>query len=270
MSALHITSSNDDYVTSVTCTGARRRHDTSLVGQLNGEWASLRTDPVTIRTVADWATAEDALADCTSLHAIEQAVSSESRERTDDILLALLRLGQAGQALASRTVFQLMLGKAIRIAATHAGRDTRHNLEHAAITALWTVIATYPIDRRPTKVAANIAMDTLRYTVGELSHQRNETPVNPEVLYSNDTDHDEQPADLELVNLLTWAVDNGTITSRDATLVLDIYVPAPGRVGGQAAAADHGLSWTAARQRASRAIRRVTQAVQADSPAAAA
>lgn len=242
-------------------TSARRRSDASLVGQLNAEWVRLCADPATPAGVARWGRRDAALAGCASLAEVELAV----RRDPDAVLLGLLRLGQAGDALALRTVFQLMLGKAVRIAATHAGRDSRANLEHAAVTALWTVVASYPVDRRPAKVAANIAMDTLHATVGELAHQRHETPSSPEHLDPGERLHD-GPRDLELIELLAWAVGNGTVSADDATLVVDIYVPAPGCAGGEAAADRHGISWAAARQRASRASRRIADAVRADTP----
>lgn len=241
--------------------GPARRSDDSLVGRLNTEWLRLCTDPAAEAAVAAWR-----LPDVWSLGDLEPAV----RRDADGVLLALLRLGRAGDGLALRAAFQLMLGKAVRIAATHAGRDSRANMEQAAVTALWTVVAGYPIERRPVKVAANIAMDTLRLTVTELAHQRHETPSSPEHLHpvAGDEpagrDDASDPADLELFELLAWAVGNGTVSRDDATLLVDIYAPAPGHAGGSAAAERHGISWAAARQRASRATRRIAEAVRAD------
>jgi hypothetical protein len=234
-------------------TGPARRSDDSLVGQLNAEWVRLCADPASARAVARWR-----LPSVATPADLELAV----RRDADAVLLALLRRGQAGDALALRSVFQLMLGKAVRIAATHAGRDSRPALEQAAVTALWTVVASYPVARRPVKVAANIAMDTLRLTVDELAHQRHESPAGDEHLHpAAGTD---PPPDLELFELLAWAVGNGTVSHEEATLLVDIYAPPAGRPGGKAAAERHGLSWAAARQRASRATRRIADAVRAD------
>lgn len=254
-----------------TCTGARRRSDASLVGQLNSEWVRLCDDAATEAVVARWASRYDGLAGCASLPDVERAVVRATGDGTDRILLSLLRLAHAGDPLAGRTVLQLMLGKAVRIATTRAGRDSRPSLEHTAVAALWTTIATYPVERRPAKVAANIAMETLRAVTAELTHQHAETPTSPDVLATNLTeepaDQHRTSADHELLNLLTWAVDHGTITAADATLILDIYTPAPGCDGGPAAARRHGLSWPAARQRASRALRKVARRIHDDVPA---
>ncbi|RIQ33611.1 hypothetical protein [Jiangella rhizosphaerae] len=256
----------------VTCTGARRRADASLVGRLNAEWSRLCADPRTESAVAHWGRRHAELAGCVALEDVEPAVAAAGAEQADRILLALLRLAHGGDSLAGRTVLQLMLGKAVRIATTRAGRDTKPSLEHTAVAALWTVIATYPLERRQAKVAANIAMETLRAVTGELTHQLSETPTSPDVLAADLmplTPSERTTADHELLDLLTWAVDEGTITAADATLILDIYTPAPGTEGGAAAAARHGLTWPAARQRASRAIRKVARQLRDDVPTAA-
>ncbi|PZF80253.1 hypothetical protein [Jiangella anatolica] len=315
--------------------GPARRSDDSVVGQLNAEWIRLCADPSSAAVVERWR-----IGGVGALSDLEAAV----RRDADGVLLALLRLGRSGDALASRSVLQLMLGKAVRIAAGHVGRDSRASLEQAAVTALWTVVAGYPVERRPVKVAANIAMDTLRLTVDELAYQRHETPADPEQLHAaaesdvpaaaahvrgrsgaSDTTGtagsasgnrtaegaggrgvdrtagtgraigaagsggasgrpgDRDPVgvpgsgdgpgsagapDLELYELLAWAVGNATISRDDALLLVDIYAPAPGCPGGKAAAERRGISWAAARQRASRATRRIAEAVRADDPTA--
>ncbi|TDE12590.1 hypothetical protein [Jiangella asiatica] len=265
-----ITTRPGDTAHDTTCTGARRRSDASLVGQLNGEWVRLCDDPATEVVVERWADRYEALAGNACLSDVERAVVAATGERTDEILLALLRLARDGDGLAGRTVLQVMLGKAVRIAMTRAGRDSRTSLEHTAVAALWTIIATYPVERRPAKVAANIAMETLRAVTTELTHHHTETPTSPDVLDISATAapaaQERPPADFELLNLLTWAVDQGTITAADATLILDIYTPAPGCDGGPAAAQRHGLSWAAARQRASRALRKVARRIHDDVP----
>lgn len=256
---------------SVTITGARRQTGSGVAGRLNDEWDRLCAgDGGTTAVVAGWAAAHAPLAGCRDLGDVEAAVTT-GRADADAVLLALLRLAHDGDALAGRTVLQLMLGKAIRIAGGHAGRDSRESLEHAAVAALWTVIATYPTERRPTKVAANIAMDTLGAVSRELAHRRSETPTEPDTLASVLGSDPAGPdgGDLDLSELLAWAADTGAITAADAVLLVDIYAPAPGLEGGAAAAERAGISWAAARQRASRAVRKIALAVRADALEAA-
>ncbi|SEF17228.1 hypothetical protein [Jiangella alba] len=246
---------------SVTITGARRQTGTGVAGRLNDEWDRLRAGGQP-DAVARWAAAEPALSGCRRLADVEAAVAAAGG--ADAVLIALLRLAHAGDPLAGRTVLQLMLGKAIRIAAGHAGRDSREALEHAAVAALWTVIATYPTTRRPARVAANLAMDTLGVVSRELAHRRTETPAEPDVLAAVAGIGAGDTADTGLTELLAWAVDAKAVSVADARLLLDIYAPAPGVEGGAAAAERAGISWAAARQRASRAARRIAVAVRAD------
>lgn len=273
---MSVTTEHRTYAGARTYTGARRHTGSGVAGRLNEEWDRLCSDDTASAgaAVSRWAAAHDALAGCRSLRDVEHTVTAD-RRGADGVLLALLRLAHDGDRLAGRTVLQLMLGKAIRIAATHAARDSRENLEHTAVAALWTTIATYPTDRRPTKVAANIAMDTLGAVSRELAHRHRETPTEPGTLAAvlgeaaGDEAGGDSEADVELTELLVWAVDAGAVNAADAALLLDIYAPAPGLDGGRAAAERANISWAAARQRASRAVRRIALAVRADALAAA-
>jgi len=79
------------------------------------------------------------------------------RADPDAALLALLVLHRQGDAAAGRVVLQAMLGKLVRMAAPDP-----HATFGDFLGALWERIATYPIERRPRRVAANLALDTLK------------------------------------------------------------------------------------------------------------
>ena len=258
-----------DTDTGLTRSGARKRADHSIVGQLNLEWSELRTSPLAARTVHRWAGTRSTLAGCANVGDIEGRVAAADRQGADAILLTLLELAAEGEQLAGRTVLQLMLGKAVRIAASHTGRADRDTLEQLAVAALWDVIATYPIARRRQKVAANLAMDTLRHVVTELAPDRHETPTEPDVVSGHHADDEtpdhDRPVDLELLEVLAWGVDREVLTRDEATILVRVYSPGPGQEGGAAAAAELGLTWPAARQRCSRAIRKLTTAIREDS-----
>ena len=166
-----------------------------------------------------------------------------------------------------------MLGKAVRIAASHTGRADRDLLEQLAVAALWDVIATYPITRRREKVAANLSMDTLRQVVTELAPDKHETAVEADTLTAVAGDVDDQldgVVDAELFEVLAWGVDSGAVSREDAALLTAVYCTGPDNPGGPTAAAHFGLTWPAARQRCSRAVRKLAAAVQADTLDAAA
>ena len=267
MGATAVNTNTSHTTAQTTHSGARKRVDASLVGQLNLEWARLRTSPATASTVATWAGVKPALGGFASLADVEAGTAAADRATADEILLALLELAADGEQLAGRTVLQLMLGKAVRIAASHTGRADRDLLEQLAVAALWDVIATYPITRRRVKVAANLSMDTLRQVVNELAPDRHEGAVEADTLATIAGDVDGQAdtvVDAELYEVLAWGIDTGAVSREDAALLTAVYCTGPDNPGGPTAAAQFGLTWPAARQRCSRAIRKLTTAIRHD------
>jgi hypothetical protein len=193
----------------------------------------------------------------------------------DAVLLALVERAQAGDALAGRTVLQAMLGKAVRVAGTVARRDdVRGDREEAlarAVAALWQAIATYPVARRPTRVSANLALDTValaqRGHTGS-SHFRlsyREVPVadvgsvGPVAQHHRDSADLCGPADAELLTLLAWAVRHRVVDLDDAQLLLRVYtVDEHGRPADARMVAEQtGLTWPTLRQRCRRLAQRV-------------
>lgn len=113
---------------------------------LNTEWDHLAEAP----TPRDW---HVAVAGAATLGAVLGRV----REAPDAVLLALLSLVRLGDRLAGRVVVQAMVPKLVRMAVLD---------EEAAfddyLAALWVRVATYPVERRPHRVAANLALDALK------------------------------------------------------------------------------------------------------------
>lgn len=75
----------------------------------------------------------------------------------DSVLGGLIAACLGGDSLAGRVVVQAMLPKMILM----ARRDAEHDLG-AYLAALWERVQTYPLQRRPQRVAANLALDTLK------------------------------------------------------------------------------------------------------------
>lgn len=117
--------------------------------RLNAEWQELASAPVP----PGWLT-EPPL-----VHAADLAeVLASVRAAPDAVLGALLR---CGDATAHRTVLQSMLGRAV----LDAARDPSHDLDDY-VAELWLRIATYPLLRRPTRIAANLALDARKQVRG--------------------------------------------------------------------------------------------------------
>lgn len=244
---------------------ARRADDASLVGQLNREWDRLLADPASADACARWRQREPALAGLGGLAQIADRVAADP----DAVLLALLRCAKAGLPLAARTVLQLMLPKAVRIARSQTGVDGREEAVAAAVAALWQAVACYPVQRRPVRVAANLAMETLAGTRRELAAARGQREatdlagLSAEWLEAPDSAAGPaRPCDLELHEALLRAVRQEVIGLAEARLLARVYgVAADGRPrDARIVAAQEGMSWPALRARCSRSTRRLAAA----------
>lgn len=122
---------------------------TATLSTLDAEWESLSRRSVPIA----WLREAPELGSAPEVGGVRAAV----RQHPDAVLLALLRLHRAGDPWAGRVVVQLMLPKLVLMAVRNPGATLDDHL-----TALWECLCTYPIGRRPTKVAANLALDTLK------------------------------------------------------------------------------------------------------------
>jgi hypothetical protein len=109
-----------------------RRSSFALVDALNREWIAL------------------ARAD------LEGAVE-EARRGDDRVLNGLVAAVLVGDRLAGRAVLQSQLGRLVRMAA----RDPVAPVDDY-VSAFWCVLARYPLERRPVRIAANLALDTLK------------------------------------------------------------------------------------------------------------
>ena len=77
--------------------------------------------------------------------------------------------------------------------------------------AAWLVIRTFPHDRRPRKIAANLALDTEYHAFVRDARMRRveEVPMLPEVLGQHRPPHLPVPADIELMQVLEEAGSYG-------------------------------------------------------------
>lgn len=252
----------------------------SLPSRLNAEWRELSTAPSTGSALARWAAACPALAEVGSLPELLRQISRTEPARRDPMLLALLALGQDGDRLAGRVVLQVMLPKAVRVAMSVVRRpDVGGDREEAyatAVAALWQVIATYPIGRRPRRVTANLALDTLAVVQRGHTGSSHFTRSFPEracadlrqvcepVHHDPDPDELTGPVDAELLMLLAWGVRTGVMELDQARLLARAYA-LDGQPAGSSTevAAQCGLSPAALRQRCHRLARRLGQAALA-------
>lgn len=127
----------------------RRRY--ALVDELNDEWQCLSA--ASSVAVKGWAELHACLAGCRQLADVTDAI----RSAPDPVLGALLSETARGDVLAGRTVLQAMLGKLVRMTEVDAQAEVDDY-----VAELWNRICTYPLERRPARIAANLALDALK------------------------------------------------------------------------------------------------------------
>ncbi|HHU39473.1 MAG TPA: hypothetical protein GXZ45_09375 [Propionibacterium sp.] len=115
---------------------------------LNDEWLDLQFDPAP----GAWA-ATPALAGARTLGEVFARVPHEP----DKVLVGLLAHQASGDRTAGRVVVQSLVPKLVLMAV----RDPEATFDDY-LAALWVRVATYPVARRPRRVAANLALDTLK------------------------------------------------------------------------------------------------------------
>ncbi|MCW5951072.1 MAG: hypothetical protein KIT69_02275, partial [Propionibacteriaceae bacterium] len=168
-------------------------------------------------------------------------VLASVRAAPDAVLAALLR---CGDATAHRVVLQTMLGRAV----LDAARDPLHDLGDY-VAELWLGIATYPLSRRPSRIAANLALDTRKRVRG----RRLVRPVDPVRLANSVQRADD--ADPSLAGLVLAEAHRAALITADTERALRL-VYTEGLGTGQAAAV-LGVAPAALRQRCARAVRRL-------------
>jgi DNA-directed RNA polymerase specialized sigma24 family protein len=127
------------------------QHRSGIVSALDQEWCEL------VRccsgVVITWAERHPVLAQCESL----DEVLTVAKLQSDAALAVLVAEVSAGDRLAGRVVLQALIGRLVRM----AQRDPRSGIDDY-LAALWQVINSYPLSRRPVRIAANLSMDTLK------------------------------------------------------------------------------------------------------------
>ncbi|CCH89140.1 protein of unknown function [Modestobacter italicus] len=212
----------------------------ALVARLDGDvltrWAE--TEP----SLAGVATADDVLVACS-----ERA----GHERSDAVLAALVRLaavdgGYDDDALA------LLLHLLSSLVWSMAGqlRDLSPDIVAVVVGELACQIRRYPWRRRTRAVAANLRAETRRAVLAELRPRSRYHPERGEFLTADGdvtrlaaASAGEAAEDLDLIDLLQWAVRSGVSPADVALLVETEHMRDGGRRGGDSiVATKHGIS----------------------------
>jgi hypothetical protein len=183
---------------------------------------------------------------------------SIAKLHSDPVLAALLMEVAVGDHLAARVILQALLGRMIRM----AQRDPRSSIDDY-LARLWCMINSYPLSRRPVRIAANLSLDTLKAVSQDHrwlgtrgvtlfpSTESLEALLEPARI--NGTPYDlAPPVEVEVRQVLEAGSLLSLIDESDATLLQSVY--ADGLSGSQAARRFHTSAGTV-RVRCSKAVR---------------
>lgn len=212
----------------------------ALLNRLNQEWA-VQCDE---RVPHCWGEQEPTLPS----GRLEDVLASV-RQDPDAVLGALIRLLQGGDELAGRIVLQSLLGGLVRSCGGRA------EAVEDRIGQAWLVIRSYPIERRPIRIAANVILDSLKASRREQVRAWAELSVAAAELDQAAKVGDEDPP-ASARQVLDAAACLGLIDSTTASVLTTVYADA---VPGREAAARHETSPAALRQRCSVAVRRLAR-----------
>lgn len=198
--------------------------------RLDAEWEHLAGSPVAVRTLVRWGQSEPALADFTDLEALRAAAQDrDNLARGDQILAALVRLAAItghDDILATRVVMQLLIPGAVRLSNTLANLlGDPATSEALVFSELAIRIRTYPWQRRPHRIAANLLLDCRQQLTR--AHRR----THPEIAVGleptggkNAEPSPESDSRLTLLDLLSWARRHRILSTFEERLLLASYV----------------------------------------------
>jgi DNA-directed RNA polymerase specialized sigma24 family protein len=236
----------------VTGGGLAGRRPCIIVEALNRDW-----DELVYRhrgTLHSWSRPYAALMEYESLDDLLAATQGYP----DAILGALLTEVSKGNQLAGRVILQALLGRIVRMAT----RDPWAGVDDY-VAALWYRIQTYPFTSRPTRIAANLSMDTLKTVHDERRWLREGevTPWPPEAFCDERlsggarlADVREEEVQLSAASVLRAGRDRELIDDSTHALLVSVYVD---ELNGREAAERHWTSPVSVRVRCSRAVRRL-------------
>ena len=226
----------------------RRTQRFALIAELNEEWGRLIARH---RDRLPWG---DEVAGCHDLAEVLAAI----RHRPDPVLGMLIRETAGGDLLAGRTVLQAMLGKTVRLAQTYPQVEVDE-----FVSALWCRIRTYPLARRPTSIAANLALDTRKDALARSHHTERERaagvggPTWERLLHRlAERDPTADAADVRAQQVIDAAEELGVIDAATCSALRSVYLDG---ASSRTAAARLGTSPGMIRYRCSRGVRELSR-----------
>lgn len=132
----------------------RRNHH--LLARLQHEWMWLDRSEALTRRAQGWQLPVPAFGSLDELvRHCGFGARGRGRHDDDEVLGALVRLARTDE-LAARVLLQRMLPALASITRSTTSHQRQQDAMHELLASAWTVIRTYPVERRPAYVAANL------------------------------------------------------------------------------------------------------------------
>jgi DNA-directed RNA polymerase specialized sigma24 family protein len=132
-----------------------------MLRDLRSEWTRLATAPSSIRRVNSWGLSESPIQHLDDVLLLA-GFGRDPKDSVADRYLFLLVRRASTDELAARIVLQRLLPPLVSIA-RRRGKVTVGGFDEAltdVISHAWMLIRTYPVERRPAKVASNLVRDS--------------------------------------------------------------------------------------------------------------
>ena len=192
-----------------------------------------RADPRTTARVGSWPAPLSRYGDAPALLEAVGRDGALSMEEADELLAELVRIGRH-DALAGRIVLQRVLPGLVAAAVR---RTTAHPADRQAVfddlvANAWVVIRTFPLERRPAKIAVNVLRDAEYLTCVRPTRLRSALerpiPVRPDarLVAASGLDgrpEERPPAAIEVVDVLALGASCG-LCRRDLSMLGDATV----------------------------------------------
>lgn len=224
-----------------------------IVSRLEREWLALGR-AVALR-LPEWGAHEPVLA---RFHSADELIRFLHRpgswSERDAVLAALLAHARV-EPLAARVVLAALLPGLKRIAEQVIldARD-REELWQLLLACAWERIRRYPLERRPSRIAANLLLDARRRALDAFTRERGQRTQPASAPAAPPAAAAAEAADAEVEVLLARAVRAGALSREEARLVLETRIYG---VSLASVATAHGVAYDALRIRRRRAERRL-------------
>lgn len=198
-----------------------------LIDRLEDDWQELVQSGRMDAALTRWSAKQQALTDVDIVQLIEALdIEDPSANAEQDALLTVLLRISEREHLARRLLLHRFLPCVKELATGTPELVERDEWLTLLVTTIYEVVCTYPLRRRPTSIAANIACDFRKSVFETLRQQRRDTaeltdgPLRETDLLDR---HRQQQAELsavEAVELLRWAIDEGLVDESTAALLV--------------------------------------------------